>query len=95
MATPATKHHSPFPGIDDRIIDSLRSLTAVGILVRLAHQPPDSRGLTLDDLAAHPNDASQDVVAGLKQLIGRGLVTESTDGGTTTYSAAAGLGGDA
>lgn len=92
MATHADQRNRPFPGIEVSILDSLRSLTAIGILIRVAHQQGDE-GLTLNSLAAHPDDDRDDIAKALDELVERGMVVKSFDDGTITYRAAAVLGG--
>lgn len=58
----------------------LDSLTARGVLLRLAHQGP----ATFEQLATHPNDEPTLIQVSLEDLVHRGFVT-LTDG---VYAAA-------
>lgn len=84
-ATPTPPNDIPF-GIAPTVIDSLPSLTAVGILARLVRQ--GDTGASLEELSALPHNPRSEVWTALGELIARGLVAESITDGVRTYTAA-------
>lgn len=71
MANTANRHISI-----GEALDSLPSLTARGVLVKLAHGVPAS----LDMLAAHPTDDRTEIQTVLEDLAARGYVTRDDSG---------------